>query len=173
MKKLNKSQMKFIKKLPLRYQIIVLIIFLAVVNFSYFVSFTKDYTLDSVSDGDTITLLSKGDKIKVRFYGIDAPESKQKYGQFCKDMLVDFLRDKEIKLDVKDNDKYGRTVGIVYANGEDINKKMVRNGCAWAYRAYTKQYVEDENYAKSNKLGLWQDKNPQNPRDFRLKNKNN
>lgn len=173
MKKLNKSQMKLIKKLPLKYQIIVLIIFLAVANFSYFVSFTKDYTLDSVSDGDTITLLSKGDKIKVRFYGIDAPESKQKYGQFCKDMLVDFLRDKEIKLDVKDNDKYGRTVGIVYANGEDINKKMVRNGCAWAYRAYTKQYVEDENYAKSNKLGLWQDKNPQNPRDFRLKNKNN
>lgn len=173
MKKPTKTQMKLIQKLPFKYQIIALIIFLVVANFSYFSSFTKEYSLEHVSDGDTITLLAKGEKIKVRFYGIDAPESAQEYGQFCKDMLGDFLKGKEIKLEIKDKDKYGRVVGIVYANNEDINQKMVRNGCAWSYQNYTKKYLEDEKYARANKLGLWQSKNPQNPRDFRLEHKRN
>ncbi|WP_336612760.1 MULTISPECIES: thermonuclease family protein [unclassified Campylobacter] len=171
MKKPTKAQMQLIKKLPFKYQIIALIVFLVVANFSYFTSFTKEYSLEKVSDGDTIVLLSKGEKIKVRFYGIDAPESAQEYGQFCKNMLSDFLKNKDIKLEIKDKDKYGRVVGIVYANGEDINKAMVRNGCAWSYQNYTKKYVDDEKYARANKLGLWQGKNPQNPREFRLEHK--
>lgn len=173
MKKPSQSQMKLIKKLPMKYQLIALIIFIVVANFSYFSSFLNEYSLDKVSDGDTITVLSKGEKIKVRFYGIDAPESKQKYGQYCTKMLSDFLANKQIKLDIKDKDKYGRSVAIVYANGLDINQQMVKNGCAWSYQNYTKKYLEDEKYARANKLGLWQDNNPQNPRDFRLQNKRN
>lgn len=173
MKTPNKTQMNLIKKLPFKYQIIALIVFLIVANFSYLTSFTKEYSLKSVSDGDTIVLLSKGEEIKVRFYGIDAPESAQEYGQFCKNMLINLLKNKEIKLEIKDKDKYGRVVGIVYANGEDINKTIVRNGCAWSYQNYTKKYLDDEKYARENKLGLWQGKNPQNPRDFRLNHKRN
>lgn len=171
MKKPTKAQMNLVKKLPLKYQIVAIIILFVVANFSYFTSYMKEYTLVSVSDGDTITLMNKGEKLKVRFYGIDAPESAQKYGQYCKNMLSDLLKGKEIKLDIKDKDKYGRIVGIVYANGEDINKTMVRNGCAWSYQNYTKKYLDDEKYARNKMLGLWQDKNPQNPRDFRLEHK--
>ena len=39
---------------------------------------------------------------------------------------------------------------------EDLNKWMVRNGYAVAYRRYSKDYIEDENYAKKNKTGLWE-----------------
>lgn len=171
MKKPSQKQLKLIKKLPFKYQIIAILLLLISLNYSYFSSFFKDYTLERVSDGDTITLVSAGEKIKVRFYGIDAPESKQEYGQFCKRKLENILKNKEIKLDIKSKDKYQRTVAIVYANGEDVNKEMVRSGCAWAYQNYTLKYLEDEKYARANKLGLWASKNPQNPRDFRIKHK--
>ena len=35
---------------------------------------------------------------------------------------------------------------------------MVRRGYAVAYKRYSKDYVRDENYARENKLGIWQGK---------------
>ena len=37
----------------------------------------------------------------------------------------------------------------------NLNRWMVRNGYAIAYRKYSKLYILDENFAKEEKLGMW------------------
>ncbi|MDC0437731.1 thermonuclease family protein, partial [Pelagibacteraceae bacterium] len=52
-------------------------------------------------------------------------------------------------------DRYKRYIGVCFLEDVNLNKWMVRNGYAVAYRRYSKDYIEDENYAKKNKIGLW------------------
>ena len=169
--RVKKRHVNFIKKLPLQLQIIIVIVFLCVSSLSFFTSFSKDYYVKQVIDGDTIHVVQNGKKIKVRFYGIDAPESQQRYGKYCAKELAKLVQGKNVKLDIKTTDGYGRKVAVVWYDDLDVNKQMVRIGCAWAYTYYTNKYKQDEMYAKKNKLGLWQDKNPQNPYAWRKKHK--
>ena len=55
----------------------------------------------------------------------------------------------------ENKDKYSRYIGVCFIGKEDLNKWMVRNGHAVAYRRYSKNYILDEEFAKINKLGLW------------------
>ena len=127
-----------------------------------------------VSDGDTFTLLTKDLKqIKVRMYGIDAPESKQAFGEKSRLFLAGMIAGKEVVLEIKDTDKYGRTVAKVKTdNVEDVGLEMLKAGMAWHYSYYdkTKAYIQAEKEAKEKKVGLWIDKNPINPYDFRKRN---
>ncbi|TQR34664.1 nuclease [Campylobacter sp. MIT 99-7217] len=125
-----------------------------------------------VIDGDTIELLDfANEKYRIRFFGIDAPESKQDFGNKSKDYLASLIAGKEVQVIKKSKDKYGRIVGIVEFNGQDINKAMVANGYAWAYSYYTDAYVQDQKNAKSSKLGLWKSKNPIEPYEWRKHNR--
>lgn len=69
-------------------------------------------------------------------------------------------------------DKYQRTIAKVFLDGEDVNKFMVKNGYAWAFKKYSKEYENDEAYARNAKLGLWQEDSPTPPWEFRKKRKN-
>ena len=123
-----------------------------------------------VVDGDTIKINKK----KIRLFGIDAPEKDQ----VCKKIYMSFIifnfqkkykcgeqsilallkkiKDKKIKCVLKkEKDKYKRDIGICYLNKQDINKWLVKNGHAIAYKKYSKKYVLDEKYAQENKLGIW------------------
>ena len=123
-----------------------------------------------VIDGDTIKI----NKIKIRLFGIDAPEKKQ----ICKKIYISFLifnfqkdykcgekstlallkklKDKEVKCIIEKNkDRYNRNIGICYIKNQDINSWLVKNGYAIAYTRYSKKYELDEQYAKENKLGIW------------------
>ena len=51
---------------------------------------------------------------------------------------------------------YKRIVAVCYYNNQNLNKLMVRNGWAIAYRRYSKDYIDDENYAREKKLGIWE-----------------
>ena len=120
--------------------------------------------IPSITDGDTIKILSE----RIRFHGIDAPEKKQiciknskKYscGQIATNALKKKIRGKLITCKVQDTlDRYKRYIGVCFLEDIDLNKWMVRNGYAVAYRKYSKNYIEDENYAKKNKIGLWSGK---------------
>jgi endonuclease YncB( thermonuclease family) len=124
-------------------------------------SFSNAKTL-KIIDGDTIHI----GKMKYRLYGIDAPETKQqckrnnnKYlcGVEATIFLQSLIKDVEnINCVNKNIDRYKRIVAVCYHLNEDLNKLMVRNGWAIAYRKYSKDYVDDENYAKENKLGIWE-----------------
>ena len=121
-----------------------------------------------ISDGDTITILTQQRKqIKVRFYGIDAPELKQPYGKKSKQFLANLIAGEVVEVEENGKDRYKRTIGTIYLNGTDINAQMVANGYAWAYRKFSKKYTPQESKAKSQRIGLWQDKEPTPPWEWR------
>ncbi|MBC2856984.1 thermonuclease family protein [Cetobacterium sp. 2A] len=128
-----------------------------------------------VADGDTITIIEEnGDKTRIRLYGIDAPEKKQDYGIKSLDVLKKLIDKKEVEIDVKDKDRYGRVVGIVYYNGMNINLYMLKTGNAWWYKQYSKHNAEfriAEEKARLKKLGLWKESNPTPPWVYRKEKK--
>ena len=130
-----------------------------------------------VIDGDTIHI----GKLKYRFFGIDAPEIKQicekdntkiQCGVIAKSALKNKIADKIPECVVKDKDRYQRLVAECFIGKESLSRFMVREGYAVAYSQYSKDFVEDEKYAKENKLGIWS-MNFQMPSDYRksLRNK--
>ena len=126
-----------------------------------------------VVDGDTIVL--KGEKI--RFSGIDTPELKQTCiyknqevvcGVFAKAILIEKIGNETPVCIREGKDIYKRTLAECFIDGESLSSFLVRSGYAFAYRKYSKKFVEDEEFAKTNKLGLWSMKF-QYPWDFRKK----
>ena len=128
-----------------------------------------------VSDGDTVTILTS-DKTqhKIRLNDIDAPEKKQAFGNKSKDNLAKYIAGKTVTVEYQKKDKYKRVLGTIYYNNTDINLQQVKDGYAWVYKKYSKNhnYFKAEKEAKSKKLGLWSDKNPIEPWEFRKNIKN-
>ena len=126
-----------------------------------------------VADGDTITVLRDGhDQVKIRLYGIDAPESGQPYGKASKRSLSSMVHGQSVQVEVMDTDRYGRTVARIFVDGEDVNAALLRSGQAWLYRQYCKGWVCDEwarleTEARSSGVGLWADKEPTPPWQWR------
>ena len=130
-----------------------------------------------VIDGDTIHI----GKLKYRFFGIDAPEIKQicekdntkiQCGVIAKSVLQNKIADKIPECVVKDKDRYQRLVAECFIGKESLSRFMVREGYAVAYSQYSKDFIQDEKYAKENKLGIWS-MNFQMPSEYRksLRNK--
>ena len=127
-----------------------------------------------VVDGDTIHL----NREKIRFSGIDTPELKQtciKQGikDYCgltaKKILIDKIGNKTVKCISEGKDQYKRILAECFVNNESLSSHLVRSGYAFAYRKYSKKFIEDENYAKTNLLGMWSMKF-EYPWDFRKNN---
>jgi endonuclease YncB( thermonuclease family) len=131
---------------------------------------TLEGACTSVHDGDTITLLSPKGKSKIRLLYVDAPELKQPYGEQSRDYLAQQVINKTIKIKYKYKDKYGRTLGELYLKEKLINTELIRTGQAWAYNT-TKVNKALQEQAKSAKLGLWQEENPQPPWEYRKRNR--
>ena len=128
----------------------------------------NDVKVVKVADGDTITVLTnENEQIRVRLYGIDAPESSQDFGSAARKVLSGAVAGKSVNINVKDTDRYGRSVGVVYVGNADVNEFMVSNGYAWAYRRFTEDYVDKETEAKSKKIGLWSQSGSIPPWDYR------
>ena len=128
----------------------------------------------TVIDGDTIRL---GD-VKIRFSGIDAPEINQTCvasegkvacGKISRDLLIEKVTNNKISCTDEGKDFYGRVLGECFVNGESLSAYLVRKGFAFAYRKYSNKYIEDEEYAKFNKLGMWS-MEFQYPWDYRRNN---
>nr|DAS58514.1 MAG TPA: nuclease-like protein [Caudoviricetes sp.] len=121
----------------------------------------------SIHDGDTITVLQGKQQIKVRLFGVDAPELKQPYGKKSKQFLANLIAGQIVEVEENGKDRYKRTIGTVYLGGTDINAQMVANGYAWAYRKFSKKYTAQESKARKQGLGLWQEKEPTPPWEWR------
>ena len=124
----------------------------------------------AVTDGDTATCLTADkQQIKIRMDQIDAPETGQDFGSASKRALSDLIYGKEVELDTKEQDKYGRTVAEIYVDGQNVNKMMVALGMAWAYREYMRdaEYETLETQARRQSQGLWSQPNAIYPSDYR------
>ena len=131
---------------------------------------TLEGNVVKIADGDTLTLLtSSNEQVKIRLAGIDTPEKKQPFGNKAKQALANLAFQKQALIEVETKDRYGRTVGTVFVDGQNINAELVRQGMAWVYRKYTddeRLYVL-ESEAKQSKRGLWLDENPIPPWEWR------
>ncbi len=136
-------------------------------------------TVRTVYDGDTVLLSTReGSRIKARLYGIDAPETAkpdkpgQPFGEAAKITLKSKVNGRRVSAEVMEIDQYRRAVAVIRLDGRDINREMTAEGMAWAYRhylqgAYASEYIGAEERARSKRLGLWRDVNPQPPWEFR------
>jgi len=129
-----------------------------------------------VSDGDTITVLDAHQVThKVRLSGIDAPEKAQAYGERAKQQLSDKVFQESVRVIHDKTDRYGRIVGKVTLNGEDVNLQMIHAGLAWHYKAYEDEqpaldrvtYPLAELNARRKAIGLWGDVEPVPPWEWR------
>ena len=131
--------------------------------------------IPKIVDGDTVHI----DKYKIRLEGIDAPEIRQKCkkeyfkitapigytfyinylcGKVSTEKLNNKINKSKITCKIFSQDKYKRYLATCFKNKLNLNQWMVKNGYAVAYRRYSKKYVQEEEFAKENKLGLWQGK---------------
>lgn len=123
-----------------------------------------------VLDGDTIEVLADGNRnVRIRLANIDAPEKKQPFGQKSKEHLIDLVAGKNVEIVDLGGDQYGRRIGRVLVDGQEANVEQVRSGLAWVYSRYNHdgQLPTLENTARSQRIGLWVDPNPQAPWEFR------
>ena len=131
--------------------------------------------IPKVVDGDTVYIKN----YKFRLEGIDAPELKQQCkkeslkissligftfykdyncGKVSKAKLKAKINGSKIKCIATSKDRYKRYIATCFKGETNLNRWMVRNGYAIAYRRYSKKYIPDEDFAKEKKLGLWQGK---------------
>jgi len=112
-----------------------------------------------VYDGDTIEVLHDQESVTIRLYGIDAPERHEPYANKARQFLADLVWGKDVEIDVKDMDKYGRTVGIVkLADGKIANHELVRVGYARWYRYFApadRDLESLEAEARAARRGIW------------------
>lgn len=125
-----------------------------------------------VIDGDTVEVLVDGQQSeRVRLVGIDAPESKQEYGQQSKATLEECIAGKPVSIVYKEKDRYSRILGKVMAGNTDCNFYQVGVGSAWHYKQYQNEQPNDDKYAYSDaekvarmhSNGLWRAPEPEAP----------
>jgi len=123
----------------------------------------------SITDGDSITVLSNGAQVKIRLVGVDAPERKQPFGTRAREHLASLVHEKDVTIETSGQDRYGRTLGVVYVGGKNVNAAMVESGMAWHYVQYSKdkRLMIVEHDAREFKRGLWADPEPVPPWEWR------
>ena len=121
----------------------------------------------SIGDGDTITVRENGSKTTIRLACIDAPESSQQGGKEATNYLKQLIpTGTTVGLRTVTTDRYGRTIGEIYRNGDSVNLKMVKQGQAVVYDRYLDacentqdQFLEAEQKANKRELGFWSQPN--------------
>ncbi len=117
--------------------------------------------VETIIDGDTIQIHS----VRIWLHGIDAPESRQlctrptgerwRCGQQASLALSDQIGRLTVSCDLRDTDRYGRTVAVCSSRGVDLNGWLVIQGWAVAYWRYSRDYVRAEDQARAGRRGVW------------------
>ena len=144
----------------------------------------REYRLVRASDGDSFILEDGARRsIRVRLYGVDAPESKQRFGQQSREHLIALIKTRPLRLKTMYLDNYNRAVSLVFLTNGDgsvdelsVNQRQVQTGMAWVYDYFCtsdicKTWKIEEAMARKQKLGLWRDSNPTPPWQWRRSQK--
>ncbi len=142
----------------------------------------------SIADGDTFTLLVDDVQYRVRLRGIDTPERGQPYASAARNALSDLIFRKQVRVESRKTDRYGRIIGRVWAQPRDCSRcgktldvslALLTTGMAWWYRYYADEQPEEERAqyefaefeAKAKRAGLWRDENALPPWEWRAANR--
>lgn len=159
----------------MRYAVALVVLILSGLAFSAPPKVVEEFggKVISVTDGDTIKVLVNKETVIVRLEGIDAPESKQSFGNKSKEALARLVADKIVTVKKTGVDKYKRTLGIVMVKDVDANAKQVEDGWAWHFKKYNdeERLAKLEEAARKAKRGLWAEENPLAPWEYRARQK--
>lgn len=156
------------------YKIIAFLMFCCCSTQALAVSFTGKVI--TVIDGDTLDVLHNNKPERIRLNGIDAPEKGMPYGQAAKEYVLDMAALKMVTVEVKDTDRYGRTVGdVILPDGRNLNRDIIKAGYAWWYQKYSNDASlgELEKGARIARKGLWRDPRPKPPWEWRAETRSN
>ena len=124
-----------------------------------------------IVDGDTYDILLANNTTKrIRMEGIDTPERGMAFYTVAKNYLGSLCFGKTVSVMQTDTDRYGRTIAKSYLiNGTELGLLMVEAGYAWHFKKYStdEELSTAELSAREKQLGLWVDKNPVAPWDWR------
>ncbi len=123
----------------------------------------------AVEDGDTVRVRRGQGDVRIRIFGIDAPEATQAYGPDARDVARRLLLDKTAIVSMKDVDQYGRLVASLSVDGHDIGLELIRSGAAWNYAQFSQdeRFAAVEAEARGARRGLWGLADPTPPWLFR------
>lgn len=128
------------------------------------------YDLEYVIDGDTFIASDSTGEIRVRLWGVDAPEMSQPFGPEARARLASLLSD-GFRITPVAIDQYDRVVAIVHASiDSDVQTQLLLSGHAWHSKRFAPRawvYAEAEASARSKLLGLWSQPAPVAPWDWR------
>ena len=121
-----------------------------------------DARVTAVFDGDTLEVVRElGDgetkRERVRLAGIDAPERGQPWSRRAREALSRKAFGKAVRINAVSRDRFGRTVGEVYADDLCVACELLREGHVWVFRAYSRDRVllGLEADAREARRGLW------------------
>ncbi|MSQ69019.1 MAG: hypothetical protein EXR83_12690 [Gammaproteobacteria bacterium] len=127
----------------------------------------------SVTDGDTAVVETSQKKIiRVRFYGVDAPETAnrlwpaQPYSEAAKRYMRGEINERAVRIRLTGARTYGREVGEIFVKNRSASRALVRVGLGWWNRKYAPHDTELEHLqkvAQAARLGLWADATPVPP----------
>ena len=125
-----------------------------------------------VMDGDTVLLVPTGERepVNFRIQGMDAPESCQPGGERSRDALIALVLRRTVQVEVLGQDSYGRQLGRLRLDGQDVGAEMVRAGWAWAYSYRTGRgpYAALQREAERERRGVFAARqSPMSPALFR------
>lgn len=124
-----------------------------------------------IKDGDTFEVLYDSIPERVRLANIDCPEKSQAFGKNARQYASELCFGKMVTVtSTGKRDRYKRVVGtITTQDGINVNEALVKAGLAWHYRQYSKNeaLTAIEAQAREAKIGLWADKDPVAPWEWR------
>lgn len=124
-----------------------------------------------VYDGDTVKIQTQMRSFKLRLKDIDAPEHYQPHSNKSRNALIKLCQGPHIDIQyhLTGTDKYQRALGSLHCNQVDVSAYMVEHGHAWMYSQYSAdaQLETLQKNAQTQHLGLWRDKNPVPPWQWR------
>lgn len=126
-------------------------------------------TVLRVLDGDTLDLQESTRTVRIRLAGIDAPEYDQPFGRAAREHLDRMCKGRSLQAVVLDRDQLGRAVADVYLQDRWVNGEMVLNGLAWHFVRFdnSRELSDYEQQARLARRGLWSNRSPEPPWDWR------
>jgi endonuclease YncB( thermonuclease family) len=122
-----------------------------------------------VTDGDTVSVTYKGKEARVKLAGVECPEEGQDFCEEAKNFTSELLLDKDLCIDIKELDHFGRLEARVTVNDRDASLEVLRAGLGWCTKKYAgdRSFSQAESEAKEKKLGIWSKPDPVPPWTYR------
>jgi len=120
-----------------------------------------------VPDGDSLVVTRGGKEMRVRLWGIDAPEKGQVMASASRSLTEQLCLHHDVELVEHGNDRYDRLLAEVYVGGVYVNQELLRAGLAWCFDDRHVEFLRLEQEARAKQIGIWSEPNPLRPSDWR------